>query len=82
MPFRHHTQLKGAFDKYKNSVFLISSTKIAIPSTKYCYPILLNMIHQTDTYNMYNIGLELLREIYLSESDWQMRHFSLHECNE
>ena len=36
------------FDKYKNSVFLISLTKIAIPSTKYCYPILLDMIHQTD----------------------------------
>ena len=77
MLFRHHAQWKGSFDKYKNSVFLIILTKIAIPSTKYCYHILLDMIHQVDPWK---IGLELLREIYLSESDWQMRHISLHEC--
>ena len=29
---------------------------------------------------IHRIGLELLREIYFSESDWQMRHTSLHEC--
>ena len=23
---------------------------------------------------------ELLKEIYLSKSDWQMHHISLHEC--
>ena len=62
---------KGPFDKYKNSVFLIILTKITIPSAKYCYHILFDMIHQTDP--------ELLRENYLSELDWQMRHISLHE---
>ena len=36
------------------------------------------MIHQIDPEN---IGIELLREKYLSKSDWQMRHISLHECN-
>ena len=44
----NHAQWKGSFDKYKNSVFLIILIKIAIPSTKYYYPILLDMIHQTD----------------------------------
>ena len=68
---------KGPLINIKNSVFLIILTKIAIPSTKYCYHILLDMIHQIDPWK---IGLELLREIYLSESDWQMRHITLHEC--
>ena len=40
---------KGSFDKYKNSVFLIILTKLTIPSAKYYYHILFDMIHQTDT---------------------------------
>ena len=41
--------VKGSFDKYKNSVFLIILTKKnAIPSAKYYYHILFDMIHQTD----------------------------------
>ena len=32
----------------KNSVFLIILTKIAVPSTKYCYHTLLDIIHQID----------------------------------
>ena len=39
---------KGPLINIKNSVFLIILTKNAIPSTKYCYHILLDMIHQTD----------------------------------
>ena len=39
---------KGPLINTKNSIFLIILTKLAIPSTKYCCHILLNMIHQTD----------------------------------
>ena len=31
MPFRHHDQWKGSFDKYKNCVFLIILTKLLFP---------------------------------------------------
>ena len=38
---------KGSFDKFKNSIFLIFLTKITIPSAKYHFHILFDMIHQT-----------------------------------